>query len=90
MTQNNVFGHTGSDGSSPGQRIGQAGYGAMARGESIAAGYASANDGVQGWFGSPGHCAIVMDAKFQDLGGSCVSNANVGYKTCWTADFGRR
>ena len=43
MTQNNVFGHTGSDGSSPGQRIGQASYGAMASGESIASGYASAN-----------------------------------------------
>jgi len=31
-----------------------------------------------------------MDAKFQDLGCSCVFNANVGYKTYWTADFGRR
>lgn len=39
MATNNFFSHTGSDGSSPGQRISRAGYSYYTYGENIAAGY---------------------------------------------------
>ena len=56
MAVHNFMDHTGSDGSSAGQRITQAGYVWRAWGENIAAGYPTVAAVVQGWLGSPGHC----------------------------------
>ena len=89
MAVHNLMDHTGSDGSSAAQRITQAGYVWSAWGENIAAGYPTAAAVVQGWLGSPGHCANIMSARFTDFGASCRSSAAATYGSYWTTDFGR-
>jgi len=82
MSGNNLSGHTGSNGSSPFDRISDAGYHWSACGENVAYGYASVKDVVAGWKTSPGHCRNMMDAGFRELGA-----AREG--TYWVQDFGR-
>ena len=89
MAVHNFMDHTGSDGSSAGQRITQAGYVWRAWGENIAAGYPTVAAVVQGWLGSPGHCTNIMSPDFEDFGASCRYNAATTYGSYWTTDFGR-
>lgn len=89
MAQNNHFSHTGTDGSSAGARISDAGYNATAWGENIAAGYGSVSEVMAGWLDSPGHCRNIMSANYADFGASCVYRSNTTYRSYWTTDFGR-
>jgi len=75
-----VMSHRGSDGSSPSQRVSDAGYVWRTVGENVAWGYPSAASVLDGWLGSPGHCANLMNPAFEDLG---VGRAG-GY---WTQVF---
>ena len=89
MVAGNFFSHTGSDGSSPGDRVTAAGYAWSTVGENIAAGQSSVAEVVDGWMKSDGHCANLMHAGFRDIGVACVAgNANTSYSTYWTQDFG--
>lgn len=90
MAENDVFDHNGSDGSTPAQRITDAGYRWSAWGENIAGGYTTTVAVVRGWLDSPGHCAIIMQANFKDFGASCRYDAASTYGYYWTADFGSR
>lgn len=65
---NNLFSHTGANGSSVGDRLTAAGYPWSTVGENIAAGYADAAAVIAGWLASPGHCANMSNAAFADLG----------------------
>ena len=90
MVANNFFSHTGSNGSSAGQRITAAGYVWNTYGENIAAGQASINEVVDGWMASDGHCANIMNAAFADIGVVCVpGSASTTYRTYWTMDLGK-
>jgi uncharacterized protein YkwD len=75
-------GHTGSDGSTPSERIADAGYEASTSGEIVAVGEGSMEDIVRAWLDSPGHCAAMMNPNFVDAGGAVQGLA-------WTVDFGR-
>jgi uncharacterized protein YkwD len=89
MAAQNFFSHTGSDGSSAGQRITAAGYVWQTWGENIAAGQSSVAAVVQAWMNSPGHCANIMHAAFRDLGAACVAgSAGTSYRSYWTQNFG--
>lgn len=89
MVARNYFDHTGSDGSSPGDRMTTAGYAWQGWGENIAAGQASVADVVDGWMKSDGHCANLMNAAYRDIGVACVAGtAGNAYRTYWTQDFG--
>ena len=89
MVANNFFSHTGSNGSTLGDRATAAGYAWSSLGENIAAGQASVAEVVDGWMKSDGHCANLMNAGFRDIGVACVAgNANTTYRTYWTQDFG--
>jgi uncharacterized protein YkwD len=80
-----VLDHTGSDGSSPGDRITQAGYPWRSYGEDIASGYPTVSDVVSAWLASPEHCAIIMDADFADIGAAYdIGNNSQRY---WTLDL---
>ena len=68
MQGNNVFSHTGANGSSVGDRLTAAGYSWNAVGENIAAGYPDAAAVVAGWLDSPGHCANMSNPAYADLG----------------------
>ncbi len=68
MALDNFFSHTGSDGSSPGQRISRQGYPWRAYGENIAVGDLTVSSVLQGWLGSEGHCRNLMDPTFTEIG----------------------
>ena len=89
MVAGNFFSHTGSDGSSAGQRATAAGYVWRAWGENIAAGQPSVASVVDAWMASPGHCANIMSATFRDIGVACVNGgAGNTYRTYWTMTLG--
>ena len=82
MKNNDFFSHTGSDGSSFGQRAQRAGYEGSPRGENIAWGYSSPSDVMQGWMTSPGHRNNILGNGHNEMG-----IAKVG--RYWTQVFGR-
>jgi uncharacterized protein YkwD len=89
MVAFDFFSHTGSDGSSAGQRATAAGYDWQSWGENIAAGQLSVAVVMAGWMASPGHCANVMRVGFRDIGLACVSGgAGNTYRTYWTMTLG--
>lgn len=91
MLANGVTGHTGSDGSSVGQRISDAGYAPYTNfGEiifwSTGAGGAPA-EAVNWWMTSPAHRAIITDCGMTDAGFSVVTSGN---RTTAAGDFGKK
>ena len=77
--------HEGTDGSSPWDRIAQAGYGGSAMGEVVGCGYNSAQGVVDGWWNSPPHRAILTDPNANDIGcGWWVGPTGYGWQTCDT------
>lgn len=87
MAGRNFFSHTGSDGSSAGTRITQAGYAWRTWGENIAAGQGTVQAVVDGWMASPGHCANLMKPAFRHVGVACVANSASTYRRYWTMDL---
>jgi uncharacterized protein YkwD len=89
MVAHNFFSHTGSDGSSAGQRISAAGYSWRTWGENIAAGQPTVASVVAAWMNSDGHCANLMNPNFRELGVVCVAGGSGNtYRTYWTQKFG--
>jgi len=68
MARNDHFEHTGTDGSTPAQRVTRVGYRFRAVAENIAAGANSAAAVVDGWLASPGHCVNIMTPHYQEMG----------------------
>lgn len=83
MYRKGYFSHTGSDGTTSGERINRAGYAWKFYGENIAHGYQTEQDVIAGWLSSPGHCKNIMHKDFTEMGIARVGNY-------WTQDFGRR
>jgi uncharacterized protein YkwD len=84
LQQNNLFSHTGTNGSSVGDRLTATGYVWSTVGENIAAGHADLASVVKGWLDSPGHCVNVMNPSFTDLGVSLVPGTSSNtYRTYW-------
>ena len=89
MVALDFFSHTGSNGSSAGQRATAAGYSWSTWGENIAAGQATVDSVMAAWLASPGHCANLMNARFRDIGLACVSGtASNSYRSYWTMTLG--
>lgn len=88
MATNNFFSHTGSDGSSPFDRMQREGYQFRTAGENISAGYRTVDAAVNGWLNSAGHCSNIMNPNFQDMGAARADSANSTYRIYWTAGFG--
>lgn len=68
MARRKYFDHRGHDGSQPKDRVLRAGYQPRLTGENIAFGPESAEEVVAGWLASPGHCANIMDERFEQIG----------------------
>ncbi|MEU6553456.1 CAP domain-containing protein [Streptomyces sp. NPDC046915] len=83
MAAHQNMSHTGSDGSSPGDRITRAGYSWSAYGENVAYGYSTPEQVMAGWMSSPGHRANILNCSFKQIG---VGLAQPG--SYWTQDFG--
>jgi hypothetical protein len=85
MAGSNVGGDTGSDGGHAGARAEAAGYAPAARGETIAAGYLTAESVVKAWLASPGRRATLLSGIFTDAGvGYVATGANTDFETYWT------
>jgi uncharacterized protein YkwD len=80
--------HTGSDGSTLRQRAERSGYlGWTSLGENVAYGYGSVDAVMNGWMGSSGHRANLLNASFTHVGVGQVAGGNG--TPYWTQDFGR-
>ena len=87
MARKNYFDHRGADGSQPKDRVLRAGYQPRLTGENIALGPESAEEVVAGWLASPGHCANIMDSRFQNIGVGLATGRGRG-KIYWVQTFG--
>lgn len=88
MATHNHFDHTGTDGSSGGDRIADEGYIFRTWGENIAVGQRTVEDVVDAWLGSPGHCANIMRSQFAQMGAAGVRGDFSGFEALyWTLNF---
>jgi uncharacterized protein YkwD len=82
--------HDGTDGTSPWDRIAREGYTGAAMGEVVGCGFSTPQGVVDGWWGSPGHLAILTDAGANSIGcGWWVSSTGAGWQTCDTGHMDR-
>jgi len=68
MAINNYFEHQDLSGHTPADRVRSVGYHEKLVGENIAFGPRTAEEVVQGWMDSPGHCENIMDPRFAEMG----------------------
>jgi uncharacterized protein YkwD len=68
MAAHNYFEHEDLAGHSPADRVRAVGYREKLVGENIAYGPKSAEEVVQGWLDSTGHCENIMDPRFAEMG----------------------
>jgi uncharacterized protein YkwD len=88
MASHNIFSHTGSDNSTPAQRVTDAGYAWSLVAENVAAGYPTVQEVMDGWMSSDGHCANIMNAGLRDFGVACVpGGASNTYSSYWTMNL---
>ncbi|MBI3943144.1 MAG: CAP domain-containing protein [Chloroflexi bacterium] len=85
-TTDNVS-HTGSDGSSPWDRIRHAGYNILDAGEAVAAGQGSPEEVVNAWINSLPHRHILL-GNYRDIGIGHTYNPTGSHRDYWTADLG--
>jgi hypothetical protein len=91
MALNTFMSHTGSDGSSPLDRVARTGYPTTSLGENVAMGtiYTTAEAAVAAWMNSTeGHREIILGTSFVHVGiGHATSGINPVFHY-WCADFG--
>ncbi len=85
MADNGYFDHVSQDGRTFDQRITATGHPGGTIGENIAFGQRDAEEVVQGWIDSPGHCSNIMNPSFRYLGvGAARAMSGQIY---WTQNF---
>ncbi len=89
MAKVNFFSHTGSNGSTLGDRVKAVGYSYSLVGENLAAGQTSSKSAVDDWIGSEGHCKNLMTADFTEIGAACAYSDSADYKRYWTLVLGK-
>jgi uncharacterized protein YkwD len=91
MVIHNLTQHNGSDGSTPRQRMIQAGYGGSWWGEIIYWGsgsYGTPSQAVTWWMDDPPHKDVILGSHYTDFGVGYVSCSSFAYKGFFTVDFG--
>ncbi len=83
-----AIGHTGSDGSTPSERMDQFGYVWAVAGENVAGGYATPAAVMTGWMNSDGHRANILNTEFTDIGIGFVYNPGSTSVYYWVMDLG--
>ena len=87
MIRYGYFEHTGHDGTTPAQRVAATGYAYRLVGENLASGPETAEEAVQGWLASPGHCQNIMDARFVELGVAFSATRSGQPRIYWVQEF---
>jgi uncharacterized protein YkwD len=83
MAEHDYFEHEDLAGHSPADRVRAVGYRETLVGENIAYGVKSADDAVQGWLDSPGHCENIMDPRFVEMGIAYAQGRAVKHGLYW-------
>lgn len=84
LATNNRWGHTGSDGSTPQDRMARAGY-PLGAGEEVLAGNSIDVDAIVDlWLRNPQYQGILMNAGYVDIGAGYAHNDNADYRDYWT------
>ena len=86
MASADTMSHTGTDGSTPGDRVSRYGFQWTEVGENIAYGYDSLGHVMEAWMNSNGHRANILGQQFQMFGAG-VAQGSDGL-LYWTQDFG--
>lgn len=92
MACNDFFSHTGSDGSSPFDRMAWSGFSFTAAAENIYAGsgsYNSPHQAFNGWMNSSGHRTNMLNPTYTHVGIGYIYNASSTYGGYFTANFAR-
>lgn len=87
MMQNGFFSHTGSDGSSVGNRVREMGYSYRRVAENIARGYRSPEAVMEGWMNSSGHRANILNCSLTEIGVGYTTDNGSRYGPMWTQNF---
>ncbi len=81
--------HTGSDGSTPAQRILEAGYVAWGNGkvvgENFWTGFGSPEEVLEWFLSDPPHRANILSERYREIGIGFARDSEVGSITCWTS-----
>jgi uncharacterized protein YkwD len=88
MAERDYFDHVTPEGLDPFDRMREAGYQGCAMGENIAGGQQSPREVVEGWLDSPGHCANMLEAHYEELGVGYFRDAQSGLEHLWVQNFG--
>jgi uncharacterized protein YkwD len=90
MATRDYFSHYAPNGNSPFDRMRAAGYRYRAAGENIAAGRSLADPAavVRAWLNSPGHCKVLMNPRYRELGVGRAEGPGK-WSVYWTQNFGR-
>lgn len=80
--------HTGTDGSTPAERLLRSGYRGGYAGEATAWGFADARQAVEFWMNSEPHRILLLNRNTNDVGVGFVQDYNSRNIWHWTADFG--
>lgn len=86
MAERDYFDHVTPEGQKPTDRLARTGYRWSLTGENIARGEMSADEALQGWLRSPGHCANIMDARFTGMGFAVADGDRKG-EVYWVQTF---
>ncbi|MGH8168215.1 MAG: CAP domain-containing protein [Woeseiaceae bacterium] len=87
MASHSLLGHKGSDESMPAERATQAGYSWASVAENVAGGQTTAEEVVDTWLGSPGHCANLMDPRYSETGVARAINPESEHVVYWVQVF---
>jgi len=92
MADHDFLDHTGSDGSSPFDRIGRAGYSSGFAGENIAAGEPAPENAMADWMNetppNDGHRQNILNPNYREIGIGYAFREGTQYGHYWTQDFG--
>ncbi len=86
MANRNYFDHHSPDGSSPSDRVRDAGYNWSGIGENIASGYETPQEVMDSWMNSKRHRANILTCHFEDIGIGVVDKGDEA--PYWTQEFG--
>jgi uncharacterized protein YkwD len=88
MGRRGYFDHATPEGVSPWDRMKAAGWSGGYNGENIFGGPATAEEVVDGWMKSPGHCENIMNPAFKYIGIGYADVEGSPLTHYWTQDFG--
>jgi len=87
MAAHSLLGHEGSDESMPAERATRAGYSWASVAENVAGGQPTAEEVVNTWLASPGHCANLMDPRYTESGVARATDTDSKHVVYWVQVF---